>query len=817
MKNFFAHIRLEYDDDTCILLKRYCRETKRLAKQTERLKYLLNCRSNGLTPTHLTNSTRNTRQLFTSNEISRELNKVEQKFHIKILNLEIKETNINIRNIKKERRSAELKIKSRINDNEYENFLERQKIRYNNIILADKMTHATKITNLKRKQLETFNLKFNSSWFVNKTNIEFSDENKWLLSLGSKFSLPVNNKNFSTVNLIADIEQWVQTLDDDREKEIIRSKITNRILTYKRATRNNLKEKFILRVYEDTKQLLRKYKDKIVVTKSDKGNKTVVIYKEDYRREMNKLLDDKTTYKTIRNDPTQKLQRMNNKLIMELYKEEYITKYEKIKLTSNAATAPRLYGLPKIHKPNVPLRPISSSIEVPCYNLSKYIGNILKNIILEKYNIKNSVELKKKLENVNLEDGEILISLDVVSLFTNIPIHLAIKNIMDQWNTLQKFTKIPRTQFLKILKFCLNDNNYFIYDETFYNQTYGMPMGNPLSPTIADIVLDALLEQTTNDLKKQGVNLKLLTKYVDDLFAIIKEEDEELILKTFNNYHNKIKFTIEKEENQSIPYLDMRLFRDNNMIITDWYTKSIASGRLINYHSTQPTQQKTNTAKNMIEKVLKISDDKFKDKNINKIREILLNNCYPIHIINNLIQKTILGKTTDKIDTSGNPKKFYCLSYIPKLTESKQIREIIHDKEVTLAYKANKTTQELFTKTKTKIEKEDLSSVVYQISCQGKTDEHCNKVYIGTTKRSLQTRIAEHETDIRKNKHTTALAQHCFEHGHNADLTNVKILDKERKENKRYILESLRIQQKMESAINIKDEYTNTSYILALV
>lgn len=502
---------------------------------------------------------------------------------------------------------------------------------------------------------------------------------------------------------------------------------------------------------------------------------------------------------------------------MDLYKEEHISRYDKLKLTSHAATAPRLYGLPKIHKPDMPLRPISSSIEVPCYSLSKHIGHILKNIILEKYNIKNSLELKEKFKNISLDDDEILISLDVVSLFTNIPIHLAINNIMAQWNILKNHTTIPRAQFLKILQFCLNDNNYFIYGDTYYNQTYGMPMGNPLSPTIADIVLDTLLEQVTADLKREDVNIKLISKYVDDLFAIIKRKDEEHILKTFNNYHNKLKFTIEKEEDNSIPYLDMRIFRENNTIVTDWYSKTIASGRLINYHSTQPKSQKINTAINLIKTALKLSDNKFKHKNITKLREILTNNSYPTYLINNLINKAQTENEigVNKSNTSGNPK-YYSLPYIPKLTENKQIQELINDNEIKLAYKANTTINTLFTQTKTKIEKSEQSNLVYEITCLGKTGEECGKVYVGTTKRSLGTRISEHETDIRKDKITTALATHCFEEKHTPDLTNVKILDKEKRTNKRYTLESLRIQEKATNALNTKDDKNNTNAIYTI-
>lgn len=791
--------------------------TKKLAKQTSKLKYLLTCRKCGLTPTHLSNTTKNTRDLFMSTKISQELRKIEQNFHNKILNLEVKETNIIIKESRKEISTTKKLLKSILNDEEYPNFINRQNNRYKAFISSDKQTHSSKIHNLKVKQLEKYNLKYNPSWFVNKTNIIFTEESKWLLSLGSKFAIPVNNDNYAAINLIADLEQWVQTLTDDREKDIIRSKIANRIMTHKRTIKNNQKEKFILNIYEDTKRFLRRHKDEIVITKSDKGNKTVIIYKNDYNKGMQKLLEDKVTYKLIKTDPTLKLQRANNKFIIDLYKQEYITGYEKMRLTSDAATAPRLYGLPKIHKPDVPLRPISSSVEVPCYNLSKYIGNILKNIILEKYNIKNSLELKSKLGEVVLDEDDILISLDVVSLFTNIPTHLAISNIMAQWDTLKEHTKIPRTQFLKLLKFCLNDNNYFVYGDSFYLQTYGMPMGNPLSPTIADIVLDMLLEETTKELRQNNIQIKILTKYVDDLFAIIKRKDEEIILKTFNSYHNKLKFTIEKEENGFIPYLDMKIFREDNKIITDWYSKSVASGRLINYHSTHPNKQKINTATNMITKIIQLSDDKFKNQNIQTIKDMLIKNSYPKNLINSLIDK-VMNDKSEKINRSGNPK-YYSLPYIPKLTEGKQLKEIITNEEVCIAHKPNKTINALFTQTKTKIENKEQSCVVYEVKCLGKTNEECGKVYIGTTKRSLGTRINEHETDIRKNKYTTALAQHCIETGHTADLDDVRILDKERKYNKRFTLESLRIQQKAECAINEKGDKDkiNANYTLAII
>lgn len=119
---------------------------------------------------------------------------------------------------------------------------------------------------------------------------------------------------------------------------------------------------------------------------------------------------------------------------------------------------------------------------------------------------------------------------------------------MDQWNNIQRFTDIPKQKFLKILQFCLNDNNYFVYNDKIYNQIFGMPMGNPLSPTIADIILDKLLDDTIEELKSKNIHIKTILKYVDDILAIVKRKDMEIILATLNKFHNKIQFTIEGEK-----------------------------------------------------------------------------------------------------------------------------------------------------------------------------------------------------------------------------------------------------------------------------
>lgn len=85
-------------------------------------------------------------------------------------------------------------------------------------------------------------------------------------------------------------------------------------------------------------------------------------------------------------------------------------------------------------------------------------------------------------------------------------------------------------------------------------------------------------------------------------------------------------------------------------------------------------------------------------------------------------------------------------------------------------------------------------------------------IYIGTTKRTLGTRIMEHKNDIEKGRETTALALHAKNCKHTINLKKVKILNREKKENKRYLIESLRIQQKINKTMNTREDKDNIKH-----
>jgi tRNA A37 threonylcarbamoyladenosine biosynthesis protein TsaE len=73
-----------------------------------------------------------------------------------------------------------------------------------------------------------------------------------------------------------------------------------------------------------------------------------------------------------------------------------------------------MYGLPKIHKVDVPFRPIVSSINSPTYSLSRFYGDVINNDLYKTESfVKNSEELRDFLLSIRIPQGYAIISLDV--------------------------------------------------------------------------------------------------------------------------------------------------------------------------------------------------------------------------------------------------------------------------------------------------------------------------------------------------------------------------------------------------------------------
>jgi len=115
---------------------------------------------------------------------------------------------------------------------------------------------------------------------------------------------------------------------------------------------------------------------------------------------------------------------------------------------------------------------IVSSINSPLYSLTVFLHNIIIKTIPKAYShIENSFKLVKELDGRYLSNKFQLMSLDVVSLFTNVPIDYAMDCIKDHWRFISRDYYLPEEEFIKAVQFVL-DSVFFVFDNVIYRQNY---------------------------------------------------------------------------------------------------------------------------------------------------------------------------------------------------------------------------------------------------------------------------------------------------------------------------------------------------------
>ncbi|XP_018376461.1 PREDICTED: uncharacterized protein LOC108769774 [Trachymyrmex cornetzi] len=557
-------------------------------------------------------------------------------------------------------------------------------------------------------------------------------------------------------------------------------------------------------MWKTTKLFLEQNKN-ILLTRADKGNVTVAMDAKDYKQKMLSLLNDDSTYEIIRKNPICNLTRKLGELLILWKNKDYITKQDYNYLYVSDGSLPGIYGLPTIHKVDVPLRIIVSAIDSTLYPLASFLHKIISKVSLESQSyIKNSFHLIEIIKNISLGDNDVLVSLDVVSLFTNVPLDLAMDSINYRWSSISKNIKIDRNEFMKALKLVF-ESAFFSYDNTIFRQKYGMPMSSPLSPVIADLVLQDLEMKALSTLE---FHLPLYVRYVDDVALAVPSEKTNAILEVFNSFHPRLQFTIEVG-GTTLNYLDLTLIKVDKKLEYDWFHKPTFSGRYLNFISEHPISQKKGTIISMVDRAFLLSVPKYHKKNLKIVIETLLMNDYPLEFIFDTInerlkslvhKKTLKQKKNDEIGNAGlDNKRWFLVPYINNITN--RFKNVVKDLNVKLSFfSLNKLNCFI------KAQKDQVSSllkrnVVYKISCSD-----CDVSYVGQTKRTLATRVKEHKNDIKKRDgNLSVISEHRLSSNHEFNWEDVEILDSERWLYKRRISEMLHIKLQ-NNGINLQSD-----------
>ncbi|XP_068713221.1 uncharacterized protein [Montipora foliosa] len=164
--------------------------------------------------------------------------------------------------------------------------------------------------------------------------------------------------------------------------------------------------------------------------------------------------------------------------------------------------------------------------------------------------------------------------------------------------------------------------------DSFYKPVDGLAMGSPPAPHLAN----GWLSQFENLIKDDA---KIYDRYIDDILREIKRSRVEQKLEEINNLHrNLIEFTLEKEVDHKLSFLDMRLIHDHETgtLSSTWYFKPTDTGLVMNYHALVPKRYKGSVVSGLVYRVYRACSSRQFDS-LGKAKSILEKNQYPHHSI----------------------------------------------------------------------------------------------------------------------------------------------------------------------------------------
>ena len=360
---------------------------------------------------------------------------------------------------------------------------------------------------------------------------------------------------------------------------------------------------------------LNKYDD-IRIMKSDKGNSVVVMNIDDYRVKMNLLLSDENTYRIINHkvDMSKWQSNFNSSLkniIFDIDEDIYNhTRSPKLPIM------PYLYGLPKIHKPGIPLRPIVASLRSPSHNLAKWLTKVLSPFVglVSQAHLKHSSDFLNSLNNIN-ESFDSMVSFDVVSLFTNIPLEKVLDFIRLKGEEEVYSFQIPVGKICELIALCVRDS-YFSFNGKIYQQTFGVAMGSSLSPILANLYMEFYEVSLLPRINVTGVKVILWKRYVDDIFALLKLDNADSLntfLHALNSQEPSIKFTLEMSQNNTLPFLDVLVQNSQENFITKVYRKATHTNSYIHYFSHHSSEIKRDVVTGLFLRAYRICVPSFLD------------------------------------------------------------------------------------------------------------------------------------------------------------------------------------------------------------
>lgn len=505
----------------------------------------------------------------------------------------------------------------------------------------------------------------------------------------------------------------------------------------------------------------------IIIHPADKGGQIVIQHRDDYILEALRQLHDLNAYKQIKTPIFQQTSKMIKRIVDNLKYKGYISKSQHRYL--KPPTQPRqrhFYILPKIHKPQnkwtipyqIPAgRPIVSGCNSESASIEHFIDYFLQPIAAQSPSfIRDSSHFKAIISNTNINNTDLLVTFDVESLYTSIPISEGI-DLIKQSLTNNPLANRPDDDILRLLEITLRRNDFQFLNQTFL-QIKGTAMGKKYAPSFANIYMHYW---ETNALCHSYLKPSLWKRYIDDIFCIwpytFKDLDNFILHLNSSNPNIKITATY---SNNEVNFLDCTVFKSKDKLCTKIFFKESNNHQLLHPNSYHPTHTFNGIVKAQILRYIRLSSlhADFQHSYLT-LKHSLQTQGYSRSKIRNCKASAFKSTAFSQISMiSGCSPCCQNRCHICKhINSTKTIQGNSPDNLFLIVQNTNCNTR----------------NCIYTLNCT--LCHNIPTLYVGETKLSCRDRINHHISDIRLHK-DTPVSHHFNLANHNIDHLKITVI-----------------------------------------
>ncbi|XP_028407835.1 uncharacterized protein LOC114530413 [Dendronephthya gigantea] len=203
-------------------------------------------------------------------------------------------------------------------------------------------------------------------------------------------------------------------------------------------------------------------------------------------------------------------------------------------------------------------------------------------------------------------------------------------------------------------------------------------MGSPVSAVIANLVMEDVEQRA---LASSPVKPLFWKRYVDDVASAVNKNEIDNLLKHLNSIEPSIQFTVERESEGKLAFLDTYVHRNiEGQLETDVYRKPTHTDKYLSFYSHHPKSHKKSVAKTLFQRAESLPSNRVaRDNERDYVLSVLRENNYPRNFLNDCLKSPVSTRCNP---SEGDSSKtgFAIVPYIQGIAEP--IRRILNNCDI---------------------------------------------------------------------------------------------------------------------------------------